>query len=91
MKSIPHIPTPKEEKLKFILICNRGEFFVESKETKQSFTLVIKEVVSSPEIFEEMKLEHVGEPKPLWQHSTSIHHDFEDPFLQKEDAQDESF
>ena len=40
---------------------------MESKETKQSFALMVKEdVVFSTEIFEEMKLEHVGEPKPLW-------------------------
>ena len=33
------------------------------KETKQSFALVVKEeVVSSAEIFKEIKLEHVGEP-----------------------------
>jgi len=38
-----------------------------------------------------MKLEHVGEHKPLWQHSTSILHDFEDPFMQKENARDASF
>ena len=54
--------------------------------------LVVKEkVVSSTEIFEEMKLEHVGEPKPLWQYSATILHDFEDPFIQMESARDASF
>jgi len=39
---------------------------VESKETKHSFALVVKEeVIFSNETFEEIKLEHVGEPKPL--------------------------
>jgi len=34
MKPIPPVPKPtKEEKSKFISICNRGEFLVESKET----------------------------------------------------------
>ena len=65
----PILPTPKptkEETPKLIIICNRVEFFVESKETTQSFALVVKKkVVSSTEIFEEIKLEHAGEPKPL--------------------------
>ena len=30
-------------------------------------------------------------PKPLQQHSTSIRYDFKDPFLQKENVQDENF
>ena len=65
---------------------------MESKETKQSFALVIKkEVDSSTEIFEEIKLEHVGEPKPLWQHNATILHDFKDLFMQKESARDASF
>ena len=35
MKPIPPNPRPtKEEKLKFISICNRGEFFVKSKKIK---------------------------------------------------------
>ena len=54
----------------------------ESKEIKQRFTLVIKEkVISSTKIIGEMKLEHVGEAKPLWQHNATILHDFEDPFM----------
>jgi len=86
MKSIPPTPKPtKEEAPKFITTCNQGEFFEESKETKESFALVVKEeVVSSTEIFEEIKLEHVGEPKPLWQYSATILYDFEDSFMQKE-------
>ena len=39
MKTTSPIPGPKEEKPKFILICNRGEFFVESKEIEQSLAL----------------------------------------------------
>jgi len=35
MKHIPLIPSPKEEKSKFISICDRDEFLVESKETKK--------------------------------------------------------
>jgi len=43
MKPIPHVPKlAKEEKPKFISICNRGEFLVESKEAKQMFALVVK-------------------------------------------------
>jgi len=34
------------EEPKFISICNREEFLVESKETKHRFTLVVKEEVS---------------------------------------------
>jgi len=35
MRPIPHIPeATKEKEPKFISICNRGEFLVESKETK---------------------------------------------------------
>ena len=44
--------------------------------------MVKEEIVSSIEISKEMKLEHVGEPKPLWQHSVSILHDFEDASFQ---------
>ena len=57
MKPIPPTPKPaKEEKPKFISICNRGEFLVESKETKQIFTLVIKEeVIPSIEDPEKLK------------------------------------
>ena len=58
------LKSTKEEKAKFIFICNRGEFLVKSKETKQSVTLVVKEEVFSTEI-SEMKLEHVEEPKSL--------------------------
>ena len=44
MKPIPPPPKPTKEKMsKFISICNRGEFLVKSKETKQQFALVVKE------------------------------------------------
>ena len=93
MKPIPPNPRPtKEERPKFISICNRVEFFVDSKETKQSFALVVKEeVVSSTEISEELKLEHVREPRALWQHNATIFHDFKDHFIQKECVREASF
>jgi len=57
MKPVP--PPPKSTKgreLKFISICNRGEFLVESKETKQRFVLVVKEeVIPIIEVPEKMK------------------------------------
>jgi len=64
MKLIRPSPKPtKEESSKFIIICNQGEFFEESKETTQSIALGVKEeVVSSKEISEEIKLKHVGKP-----------------------------
>ena len=44
MKPIPPPLKPTKEKMsKFISICNRGEFLVKSKETKQQFALVVKE------------------------------------------------
>ena len=56
MKPIPPAPKPtKEEEPKFISICNRDESSVKSKETKQSFALVVKEEVSlTTEISEEI-------------------------------------
>ena len=42
---MPPIPSPKE-KPKLMLVCNQGEIFVESKEIKQNFTLVVKEEVA---------------------------------------------
>ena len=135
MRPTPPAPKPtKEDKPKFISICNRDESSVDSKETKQGSALLVKkevtpstevsekvepllkepkgviqnklperlllmrdiqhhidlilivslpnlshyqmnlkeskvlkeEVVSSTEISEEMKLEHVGEHKPYW-------------------------
>jgi len=53
MKSTPPILSPKEEKLKFISICNRSESFVESKKIKQ--TLLFEEVSSNIEIFEKIE------------------------------------
>ena len=55
MRPIP--PTPKstkEKEPKFISICNRGEFMAESKEIKQRFALVAKEVTQLVEIPEKM-------------------------------------
>jgi len=58
MKPIPPVPRPaKEEKPKFISICNRDELLVESKETNQIFALVVNEEVAiSTEVSEKMKL-----------------------------------
>ena len=57
MKPIPPAPKlTKKEKSKFIYICNRGEFLVESKETKQKFPLIVKEEVGlSVEVPKKMK------------------------------------
>ena len=57
MKPIPPAPkATKEEKQKFISICNRGEFLVEFKATKQRFTLIVKDGVEpSVEVSEKMK------------------------------------
>jgi len=53
LKSTLPIPSPKEEKPKFIPICNRGEFFVELKKIKQSLTL--EEVSPTTEISEKIE------------------------------------
>jgi len=57
MMPIPLPPKPtKEGKPKFISIYNRGKFLVESKETKQQFSLVVKEKVGATiEVPEKMK------------------------------------
>ena len=57
MKPIPPLPKPsKGEEPKFISICNRGEFLVESKKTKQQFALIVKEEVNlAIEVSEKMK------------------------------------
>jgi len=47
MKPIPPLQKQtKGEEPKFISICYRGEFLIESKDTKQQFALVVKEEVS---------------------------------------------
>ena len=58
MKPIPPPPKPtKGREPMFICICNRGEFLVESKETKQRFTLIVKEEVDPAiEVPKKMKL-----------------------------------
>ena len=49
MRSIPFTPKfTKENKPKFIPICNRDEFLVGSKEINQRFALVIKKEVTLP-------------------------------------------
>ena len=56
---------------------NLSHYRMNSKKSK----VLKEEVVSSTEISEEMKLEHVTEPKSHWQHSTFILYDFKDPFM----------
>ena len=57
MKPIPPPLNPtKEETPKFISICNRAEFLMESKETKQQFALAVKEKIGPAiEVPEKMK------------------------------------
>ena len=68
-------------------LLNFSHYWMNPNESK----VVKEEIISSTEISKEMKLEYVGEHKPLWQHSASILHDFEDPFMQKKSARDASF
>ena len=102
-------PAPKpteEENTKFIFICNRGEFLMESKETQQKFALVVKkEVAPSLEVSKKMKpiLEefkkkfHVELPEELppmreiQHYDTSIIRCFENLFMQKKSTRDEIF
>jgi len=66
----PIQPAPKstkEKKTKFISICNQGEFLVESKEIKQRFALIVKEVTQPTEIPEKMK--------PLFEEFKRVLHD----------------
>ena len=70
MRSILPAPKPaeEEEKPKFIFICNRGEFLVESKETKQWVYLLVKEEVTPPtKVLEKIK--------SLLEESKSVIHD----------------
>ena len=56
------IPSRKEEKPKFILICNQGELFMKSKEIKQCIVLegvsptaeILKKIESSLEEYKEL-------------------------------------
>ena len=103
MKLIPPIPSLKEEPPKLMPVCNQDEFFMEPKEIKQR--LVLEEVFPTAEIPEKVdkslkeskevvhdKLFEVLPPMKNNQHQgTYIHHDFEDPFLQEENAQDKNF
>jgi len=57
MKPIPPPPKPTKGEPKFIFICNRDEFLVESKETKQQFAFIVKEEVGPTiKVPEKMKL-----------------------------------
>jgi len=78
---------------------------VESKETKQRFALVVKEVAPSIEVPEKMKpmlkefkrIIHAELPEGLspmrdiQHHGAFILHGFEDPFMRKESVRDENF
>ena len=95
------ILSPKEEKPKFI--CNRGEFFLEWKKIKQS--LALEEVSSATEIHEKVEpslteskgimynklLETLLSMRDIQHYGTFILQGYEDPFMQKESARDESF
>jgi len=102
MQPIPPILSSKEEKQTFIPIWNQGEFFVKPRKIKQSIAL--EEVSPTTEIsekiepsLEEFKEVHdkltEGLPpmRDIQYQGTSIRHDFEDPFLRKENTRDESF
>jgi len=100
---MPPIPSSKEEKSNFMPVCNQGEFFVEPKEIKQGITLegvsptveIPEKIEPSLEEFKEAVHEKLTEGLPpmkdIQHHDTSIRHDFEDPFLQEENAQDKNF
>ena len=79
---------------------------MELKETKQNFILVVEEEVApSIEVFEKMKSmleefkrvvhdklpEKLPSMRDIQYHGASILHDFEDPFMGKENVIDESF
>jgi len=78
---------------------------MESKEIKQRFALVKKEVAPFIEVPEKMKpmlekfkrvvhyefLKGLQPMRDIQRHDASIFHDFEDPFIWKESVRDESF
>ena len=100
---MPPIPSSKEEKPTFLLVCNQGELFMEPKEVEQGIAL--EEGSPTTEISEEVdksldeckevghdKLFEVSPPvKDILYHGTSILHGFDDSFMRKESARDESF
>jgi len=82
-------------------ICNQGEFSVESKKIKQGVALEeVSRTVKIPEEIDKSQEEYKGvginklEVLPSMEdnhhHGTIIFHDFEDPFMQKENAQDDN-
>ena len=103
MQPMPPIPSLKEEKQTLMSICHQGEFFVEPNKIKQSITL--EEVSPTTEILEKIELaleefkevvhdeltEELSPMRDIQYQGTSICHDFEDPFVQKKNAWDESF
>ena len=103
IKPISPIPSRKEEKLKFMPICHRGEFFVESREIEQSLALekvsptveISKEIDQSleecNEVVHDNLLDILPSMKDLQHLDMFILHDFEDHFLQKESTRDEIF
>ena len=93
----------EEEKPNLISICNQGEFFVEPKEIKKGIALeevspiteIPKEVNKSLDECKEVGHDELFEVSPTVEdiphHGTSIIYGFEDPFIWKESARDESF
>ena len=86
-----------------MLVCNQVEFFIEPKEVEQGITLeevsptikIPKKVDKSLDEGKEVKHDKLFEVSPFEEdiphHGTSILHGFENPFMRKESARDESF
>jgi len=102
MKSMPHIPSSNEEKPQLVPVYNQGEFFMEPKEINQGIAL--EKISTTAEIPKEVnklqekckgieinKLEVLPSMKDNQHHGTIILRDFEDPFLRKKSAKDDSF
>ena len=100
LDEVMNSPSSKEKKPQLVPICNQGEFFVEPKEINQS--VVLEEVSIIAEILEEVnklqeckgvginKFEVLLSMEDNHHHDTIILHNFEDPFLRKKSANDDS-
>jgi len=102
-QSVPPIPSSKKEKPQLVLICNQGEFFVKPKEVEHGIVLEgVSPTVKVPEEIDKLPDEDKGvghdnlldvlPPMEDNRHlGTFIFYNFKDPFLQEENARDESF
>ena len=102
IKPILPISSPKEEKLKFMPMCNQSEFFMESKKIKQNLTL--EEIILPAEVPEELDksldeykgvvydklVDILSSRRDIQHHGTFILHSFADPFMRKKSVKDES-